>query len=60
MAQETQTGALYQSRGVGEGGRWKGDLRLLKYFHALMVSLAILTQTSFAIDFNHISDIGNL
>ena len=22
MAQETQTGALYQSRGVGWGGRW--------------------------------------
>ena len=31
MAQETQTGALYQSRGVGCGGRWEevekgGDL----------------------------------
>ena len=24
MAQETQTEALYQSRGVGWGGRWKG------------------------------------
>ena len=24
MAQETQTGALYQPRGVGWGGRW-GD-----------------------------------
>ena len=24
MAQETQTGALYESRGVGWGGRWKG------------------------------------
>ena len=24
MAQETQTGALYQPRGVGWGGRWKG------------------------------------
>ena len=24
MAQETQTGALYQSRGVGWGGRWEG------------------------------------
>ena len=23
MAQETQTGALYQSRGVGWGGRWR-------------------------------------
>ena len=24
MAQETQTGALNQSRGVGWGGRWEG------------------------------------
>jgi len=24
MAQETQTGALYQPRGVRQGGRWKG------------------------------------
>ena len=23
MAQETQTGALYQPRGVGLGGRWE-------------------------------------
>ena len=23
MAQETQTGALYQPRGVGWGGRWR-------------------------------------
>ena len=24
MAQETQTGALYQPRAVGRGGRWEG------------------------------------
>ena len=24
MAQETQRGALYQSRGVGWGGKWEG------------------------------------
>ena len=24
MTQETQTGAVYQPRGVGWGGRWKG------------------------------------
>ena len=24
MAQETQTGALYQPRGMGWGGRWEG------------------------------------
>ena len=23
MAQETQTGALYQTRGLGRGGRWE-------------------------------------
>ena len=27
MAQETQTGALYQSREVGWGGRWEGRSR---------------------------------
>ena len=25
MAQEIQTGALYQPRGAGWGGRWEGD-----------------------------------
>jgi len=25
MAHETQTGALYQPRGVGWGGKWKGE-----------------------------------
>ena len=27
MTQETQTGALYQPRWVGWGGRWKGGSR---------------------------------
>ena len=27
MAQETQTGALYQPRGLGWGGRWEGGLK---------------------------------
>ena len=27
IAQETQTGALYQPRRVGCGGRWEGDLK---------------------------------
>ena len=27
MAQETQTGALYQARGVGWGRRWEGGLK---------------------------------
>ena len=31
LAQETQTGALYQSRGVGWGGRWEGGSRGREY-----------------------------
>jgi len=31
MAQETQTGALYQSRGVGQGGRWEGGSKRRGY-----------------------------
>ena len=27
MSQETQTGALYQPRGVGQRGRWEGGSR---------------------------------
>ena len=27
MSQGTQTGSLYQPRGVGWGGGWEGDLR---------------------------------
>ena len=27
IAQKTQTGALYQSRGVGWGGRWEGGAK---------------------------------
>jgi len=27
MSQETQTGALYQPRRVGWGGRWEGGLK---------------------------------
>ena len=31
MAQETQTGALYQPRGVGWGGRWEGRSKGRRY-----------------------------
>ena len=34
MAQETQTGALYESRGVGWGGRWKGGSKGRGYMYA--------------------------
>ena len=33
MAQETQTGALYQPRGVGWGGRWEGHSKRRKYMY---------------------------
>ena len=46
MAQETQTGTLYQPRGVGWGGRWEGDSKWKGYmytyglFHALEKEMA--------------------
>ena len=33
MAQETQTGALYQPRGVGWGGRWEGGSKGKGYMY---------------------------
>ena len=33
MAQETQTGALYQTRGVGWGGRWEGVSKRRGYMY---------------------------
>ena len=33
MAQEIQTAALYQYRGVGWGGRWEGDLERRGYMY---------------------------
>ena len=33
MAQETQTGALYQSRGTGWGGRWEGGSKGRGYMY---------------------------
>ena len=33
MAQETQTGALYQSRGVAWGGRWEGVSKGREYMY---------------------------
>ena len=33
MSQETQTGALYQPRGVGWGGRWEGDSKGRGYMY---------------------------
>ena len=33
MAQETQIEALYQSRGVGQGGRWEGGSKGRGYMY---------------------------
>ena len=33
MAQETQTGALYQPRGMGWGGRWEGGSKGRGYIY---------------------------
>ena len=33
MAQETQTGALYQTRGVGWGRRWEEDSKRRGYMY---------------------------
>ena len=33
MAQETQTGALYQPKGMGWGGRWEGGSKGRGYMH---------------------------
>ena len=33
MAQETQTGALYQPQGVGWGGRWEGSSKGTGYMY---------------------------
>ena len=34
MSQETETGALYQPRGVGWGGRWEGGSEGRRYMYA--------------------------
>ena len=35
MAQETQTGALYQLRRVGWGGRWEGGSKGREYMYTM-------------------------
>ena len=39
MAQETQTGALYQPSGVGGGGRWEEGSKVRGYMYAAAKSL---------------------
>ena len=37
LAQETQTGALYQPRGVGWGGRWEGAVKGRGYMYTYVI-----------------------
>jgi len=40
MPQETQTGALYQPRGVEWGGKWKGGSKERGYIYTLEKEMA--------------------
>ena len=46
MAQETQTGALYQSRGVGCGMRWEGCSKGRGYMYTYDDSCRGLTESN--------------
>jgi len=47
MAQETQTGALYQPREVGWGGRWEGGSKLGGYIYIPMAESCLgLTENN--------------
>ena len=46
MAQETQTGALYQPRGVGWGGRWEGGSKGRGYIYTMDYYSAIKWNAS--------------
>ena len=41
MAQETQTGALYQPRGVGWGGRWEGSSKGRAYIYPWLIHVEV-------------------
>ena len=41
MAQEIQTGALYQSRGVGWGGTWEGGSKERGYMYTYLTHVEI-------------------
>ena len=48
MAQETQTGALYQPRGVGWGGKWEGGLkeRVFIYIYLWLSHVEVWQKTT--------------
>ena len=41
MAQETQTGALYQARGVGLGERWEGGSKGGIYVYLWLIHVEV-------------------
>ena len=45
VAQETQTGALYQPRGVGWGGKWFGREGI--YVYLWLIDVEVLQKTEF-------------
>ena len=47
MAQETQTGALYQPRGLGWGGRWEGVSKGRGYIYTPKADATGLEKISF-------------
>ena len=46
MSQETHTGALYQPRGVGWGGRWEGGSRGRGYVYLWLIHVDIWQKTT--------------
>ena len=45
MALETQTGALYQPRGVGWGGRWEGGSKVWGYMYKAKRSRSVVSDS---------------
>ena len=46
MTQGTHTGALYQPRGVGWGGRWEGGSRGRGYVYLWLIHVDIWQKTT--------------
>ena len=53
MAQETQTGALYQSRGVGWGWKWEGGSKGREYIYTYGWSCRGLTENNKMLQSNY-------
>ena len=46
MAQETQTGAVHQPKGVGWGGRWEGGSKGRGYMYTYVLLMLRLTKNN--------------